>query len=141
MAFSFQLLFLYELESPICGFDGSLDDYYIFSGVGIDKIEKSKTIKEKNGWKKTVVAISFIANIGILVFFKYFDFLLDNLNIFLDMVGMSVVTRSFDIILPVGISFYTFQALGYTVDVYRGDIEAEKNIFQYALFVSFFLSL
>lgn len=109
-----------------------------FSGIGIDKLEKLEAIKNKTKWKKAVVAISFIANIGILMFFKYFDFLLDHLNIFLRVVGMSAVTRPFDIILPVGISFYTFQALGYTVDVYRGDIKAEKNIFRYALFVPFF---
>lgn len=112
-----------------------------FSGIGIDKLEKLEAIKNKTKWKKAVVAISFIANIGILMFFKYFDFLLDHLNIFLRVVGMSAVTRPFDIILPVGISFYTFQALGYTVDVYRGDIKAEKNIFRYALFVPFFPQL
>ena len=54
---------------------------------------------------------------------------------------MPTVNTSLDVLLPVGISFYTFQALGYTVDVYRREIEAEKNFFRYALFVSFFPQL
>ena len=91
--------------------------------------------------KKAVVALSFIINLGILVFFKYFDFLLDNLNTVLNGFGMKGIVNHFNIILPVGISFYTFQALGYTIDVYRGTIEAEKNFLKYALFVSFFPQL
>ena len=55
--------------------------------------------------------------------------------------GLSLVAPSIDVVLPVGISFYTFQALGYVIDVYRGDIYAEKNFIQYALFVSFFPQL
>ncbi len=91
--------------------------------------------------KKLVVAGSFLTNLGILAFFKYFDFLLSNLNLLLTSVGISAIQKPFDIILPVGISFYTFQALSYTVDVYRGDIQPEKNFFRYALFVSFFPQL
>lgn len=91
--------------------------------------------------KKIVVACSFTINLGILFFFKYFDFILVNFNSLLIKVGGSVIEKPFDVILPVGISFYTFQALSYTVDVYRQDIKAEKNIFQYALFVSFFPQL
>lgn len=56
-------------------------------------------------------------------------------------IGVTVKFPVFDYLLPVGISFYTFQALGYTIDVYRGDIDAEKNFFRYALFVSFFPQL
>ncbi len=99
--------------------------------------------KSKNnvGLKKMWVALSFSVNIAILFFFKYFDFALSNINAVLAQFNFEVVNPAFDVILPVGISFYTFQALGYTVDVYRGDIDAEKNVLRYALFVSFFPQL
>lgn len=80
-------------------------------------------------------------NIGILFFFKYFDFFVNTLNKILGVLGIELLDKPFDLLLPVGISFYTFQALGYIIDVYRGRIEPEKNIFRYALFVSFFPQL
>ncbi len=85
--------------------------------------------------------MSFLINIGILLFFKYSNFVINNLNSLLSVFGIFSNKKSFDIILPVGISFYTFQALSYTMDVYRGEIKAEKNFFRYALFVSFFPQL
>ena len=88
--------------------------------------------------KKTVLALTFAASLAVLVFFKYFDFLLGNLNTVLGMLGAGPVSRPFSLALPAGISFYTFQALGYLVDVYRGDTKPEKNFVRYALFVSFF---
>lgn len=92
-------------------------------------------------YKKLFVLISFILNLSILFFFKYFNFLIDNLNYIFEKFHLSWNLPAFDIILPVGISFYIFQALGYTVDVYRQEIKAEKNFFRYALFVSFFPQL
>lgn len=92
-------------------------------------------------YKKICVAFSFVINLGILFFFKYFDFALENVNRVLDIFHITMLKKPFDVLLPVGISFYTFQALGYTVDVYRGDIAAEKSIIKYALFVSFFPQL
>lgn len=89
--------------------------------------------------KRAVVAMSFLINLAILVVFKYSGFLIENLNGLLNVFGISV--RPFDVILPVGISFYTFQALSYTVDVYRKTVEPERNILKYALFVSFFPQL
>lgn len=91
--------------------------------------------------KKLWVALSFISNLGILFFFKYFDFAIENINIILNKLHITLITPSFDVLLPVGISFYTFQALSYTVDVYRGDVKPEKNLGKYALFVSFFPQL
>jgi len=91
--------------------------------------------------RKWIVAICLLVNLGILFFFKYFDFFLDSLNKVLSKVGIQAVESSFSVLLPVGISFYTFQALGYIIDVYRGKIEAEKNPLRYALFVSFFPQL
>lgn len=91
--------------------------------------------------KKACVFISVVLNLGILIFFKYANFLIDNMNGLLCRVGIELVIRQFDILLPVGISFYTFQALSYTIDVYRGAIKAEKNFLRYALYVSFFPQL
>lgn len=91
--------------------------------------------------KKCVVAISFISNLSILFFFKYFDFAIENINAVLAALNIELLNPQFDVLLPVGISFYIFQALSYTMDVYRGDIKAEKNVLKYALFVSFFPQL
>lgn len=91
--------------------------------------------------KKCAVALSFIANLGILGFFKYFNFAADTIYVLLNKLGFSASAPKFDILLPVGISFYIFQALSYTMDVYRGEIKAEKSFFKYALFVSFFPQL
>ena len=110
------------------------------SGLCIDWINGSGA-DNKVKVKKIVVAASFGINILILVVFKYSGFILDSLNVVLRESGIRVLEMPFDIVLPVGISFYTFQALSYTMDVYRGDISAEKNILKYALFVSFFPQL
>lgn len=91
--------------------------------------------------KKLALWGSLVINLGLLFFFKYFDFLLLNLNTILQAFHITVLQKPFDLLLPVGISFYTFQALGYTIDVYRGDIKAERDFFRYALFVSFFPQL
>lgn len=120
-----------------------------FSGIFIEKInnrisdknETDEEYKKAIRQKKQVVAVSFTVNLLILVFFKYFDFLLGNINGILSRFGISIVEKPFDVLLPVGISFYTFQALSYTMDVYRNEIKAEKNILKYALFVSFFPQL
>ena len=112
------------------------------SGLLIEKV-KQKTCEEKRKikLKKFVVAASFIINLGILFYFKYFNFAIDLITKVFAQIHIQVNVPVFDIILPVGISFYTFQALSYTMDVYRDDIFAEKNFFKYALFVSFFPQL
>ena len=91
--------------------------------------------------KRLWVLLSFASNLAILFFFKYFGFFLDNLSAALALAGVAFKRPAFDVILPVGISFYTFQALSYTMDVYRGEVEPERNPFRYALFVSFFPQL
>ncbi len=108
------------------------------SGILLGKCSEAETAVKVKKW---IVAVSFFVNLSILAFFKYFDFMLGNVNAVLQNVGIGPLTRSFDLLLPVGISFYTFQALGYTIDVYRKEIEPEKNILRYALFVSFFPQL
>lgn len=80
-------------------------------------------------------------NLGILLFFKYGNFLIASLDRGLELLHIGSVDQRLYFLLPVGISFYTFQALGYTIDVYRGDVRAETNLIRYALFVSFFPQL
>lgn len=110
-----------------------------FSGILLQWFKTKRPEDEKG--KKGIVAVSFVLNLAILFFFKYFNFTVESINAILSHTGLPTVNTSLDVLLPVGISFYTFQALGYTVDVYRGEIEAERNFFRYALFVSFFPQL
>ena len=108
------------------------------SGIVMERLRNSRIEQDQKEKKmKQVILISIIINLAILFFFKYFGWCLDNIST----VFKHSITLPFDIILPVGISFYTFQALGYTIDVYRGDIRVERNILKYALFVSFFPQL
>ena len=95
----------------------------------------------KAGQKKLWVALSFLINLGILAVFKYGGFFAENVNALLASLGLSGRIGAPDVLLPVGISFYTFQALSYTMDTYRGQIDAERNFFVYALYVSFFPQL
>nr|MBQ8253258.1 MBOAT family protein [Lachnospiraceae bacterium] len=111
------------------------------SGIGLGKAGKIKDKKKEILAKKWIVAGSFVTNLGILFFFKYFDFALIQVNRVLGRIGVQMIDKPFDVLLPVGISFYTFQALSYTMDVYRKEIEPEKNLLKYALFVSFFPQL
>lgn len=108
----------------------------------IEKTKKSNNKEIKKKWKgKVIVALSVIINLAILFYFKYINFGLSILGSALAVVNIQINRPQFDIILPVGISFYTFQTLSYTIDVFRDDVYAEKNFFRYALFVSFFPQL
>ena len=100
-----------------------------------------KAARQRVWLKKLAVAFSLILNLGILFFFKYFDFVFRTLETVLGEFEIAFESPKLDILLPVGISFYIFQAVGYTIDVYRDKINAEKNILRYALFVSFFPQL
>ena len=91
--------------------------------------------------KKIYLGLCFFVNLAILFVFKYYGFTVNFLNKILGLVGVSLNLPLINVLLPVGISFYTFQALGYIVDVYRGEIKAERNFINYALFVSFFPQL
>lgn len=95
---------------------------------------------EKKKYQQLTIIGSFTVNLGILIYFKYTNFLIDAVNHIMSELHLGTIP-TVDILLPVGISFYTFQALGYTIDVYRGEIKAEKNLLKYALFVSFFPQL
>lgn len=101
----------------------------------------SSELERKRIFKKVTMALCIIINLGILATFKYGNFFVESFNSFLSALHLSTIQRRFDFLLPVGISFYTFQALGYVIDIYRGNIKAEKSLIRYALFVSFFPQL
>ena len=111
-------------------------------GLALERIKNADLPEEaKIRRKKQAVAVSFILNLSVLAWFKYVNFGLSLLQQAFSLAHVEHAVPRFDILLPVGISFFTFQALGYTMDVYRGEIYAEKNFFRYALFVSFFPQL
>lgn len=112
------------------------------SALIISKVRKCPTPnQQKRTTEKSVLVICLLINIGVLFFFKYYDFVFSNASFVCGKIGIQIQYPKFDILLPVGISFYTFQALGYIIDVYRGEVKAEKNFLRYALFVSFFPQL
>ena len=96
---------------------------------------------QKENLRKLVLGLCILSNLGILFYFKYINFAVDTIQNLFALVNIDLRVPEFDILLPVGISFYTFQALGYAIDVYRNTIYPEKNFFRYALFVSFFPQL
>ncbi|MEI7595015.1 MAG: MBOAT family O-acyltransferase [Bacteroidota bacterium] len=109
-----------------------LVDY--FAGI---LIEKSKTKSEKRWW----LIASLIANIGCLAVFKYYNFANDNISALMQFFGMKNPIPFLSIILPIGLSFHTFQAMSYTIEVYRSNFKAEKHFGYYALYVLYFPQL
>ncbi len=97
-------------------------------------------LKEKKH-KKIAMWAGIVFNIGLLGYFKYTGFFLEVVQRVCDVLHLPVTTPKVSILLPVGISFYIFQALSYMIDVYKGRVKAERNLFKYALFVSFFPQL
>lgn len=127
-----------------------------FSALWISSVaRKAKTVLEENKkiWdraqkkafkaklqkrKQRIVALTLVINFGILVFLKYYNFFAGSLNDILGIFGAHQSAPTLQLMLPLGISFYTFQSMGYVVDVYREKVAAERNFFKIALFVSFF---
>jgi D-alanyl-lipoteichoic acid acyltransferase DltB (MBOAT superfamily) len=91
--------------------------------------------------KKAWLVFSLVVNLGMLGFFKYFNFFEDNLFYFLRLAGYEPSWVSINILLPIGISFYTFQALSYVIDIYRGDLVPTKSIVDFAVYKAFFPQL
>lgn len=99
-------------------------------------------VEKSNDKHRTIyLVVSLLLNLGILFIFKYYDFINSSVTFLLSQWGLKWDVPNLHLLLPVGISFYTFQAIGYSIDVYRGTIPAERNFFTYALFVSFFPQL
>ncbi len=92
----------------------------------------------KSTRRKMWLSISIVNNLGLLSFFKYGGFVTDNLNLLLSSLGIPYALPAPGILLPIGISFYIFQSMSYTIDYYRGNIERETSLIRYATFVSLF---
>lgn len=110
----------------------TLVDYSV--GLGLAK-------EEKKAKRRVLLYTSIIVNLGFLGFFKYYNFFLDNFVSAFSFFGTSINANSLNIILPVGISFYTFQTLSYSIDVYKRKLEPTKDLIAFSAFVSFFPQL
>jgi len=110
----------------------SIIDFIV--GIGLSKTDKPQK-------RKGLLYISIFVNLGFLGFFKYFNFFAENFSQAFTLLGNPISVSSLNIILPVGISFYTFQTLSYSIDVYKRKLEPTKDIFAFFAFVSFFPQL
>src|SRR3989440_6242009 len=88
--------------------------------------------------RRLLLTINITGNLGLLCYFKYANFFLDSLRQALEAAGMHSALRPLEVILPVGISFYTFEAINYMVDVYRGHVKAQRSLPHFMLFILFF---
>ena len=104
-----------------------------FAGIFIEK--------SRGATRRLMLLASLIANVGVLAIFKYCDFLIENLAALEHFCGFSSNLHSLRIILPIGLSFHTFQAMSYTIEVYRGHQKAERHFGIYALYVMFYPQL
>jgi len=110
----------------------TLVDYWV--GRALERVEASRG-------RRALLVTSLALNLGLLGVFKYYGFFVESARGLLAVLGLSVATRVPEIVLPVGISFYTFQTLSYTIDLYRGRLEPVRSLPDFALFVSFFPQL
>ncbi|MFZ4520165.1 MAG: MBOAT family O-acyltransferase [Bacteroidales bacterium] len=129
LAASYFFYLLWKVEFVLVLMSATLVSYY-------SALQMGKLPGKKQRFK--YLAFSLVINLGMLFFFKYLGFFTEISNLFIGITGGSYSIPYYSILLPVGISFYTFQTIGYTIDVYRGVIKPEKNPGIYALFVSFF---
>lgn len=114
----------------------------LFFTIGIDyyagiKLEDAKDHKQK----KLFLILSLIANIGVLVIFKYYNFINENITALLTNFGVDNPIPVLNILLPIGLSFHTFQAMSYTIEIYRGNQKAERHFGIYSLYVMFYPQL
>ncbi len=120
---SFLLLLLFSTAVDYC------------CGLGIEKYRGRKAVM------RLLLMTSVVMNLGLLFFFKYWDFFGENINSLCAGLGLGYRVARLGLILPVGISFYTFQTMSYTIDVYRGDFPAERDLITFALYVTYFPQL
>jgi alginate O-acetyltransferase complex protein AlgI len=105
-----------------------------FAGIWIYKTQERKK-------KKHILLLSIFANVGVLVIFKYYNFIVENINIVSHSISHHSILPIWNIILPIGLSFHTFQAMSYTIEVYRGRQKPERHLGIYALYVMFYPQL
>jgi alginate O-acetyltransferase complex protein AlgI len=126
-SFFFYISWSAELALVICV--SCVLDYFLARGM---------EVSTSRGLRKLFLSISLVANLGLLCYFKYANFFLQSLAEALQAVGYAAVPPVLSVILPIGISFYTFEAINYTVDVYRRRVPAERNLAHFMLFITFF---
>ncbi len=129
---SYLFYMCWKVEYIILIITSTLIDYFAAIAIG-----KTESIAKK----KIYLSISLFSNLGILFFFKYFNFFSKSLQSALNHYSIAYEALSLDVLLPVGISFYTFQTLSYTIEVYKGNKQVEKHFGIFALYVSFFPQL
>jgi D-alanyl-lipoteichoic acid acyltransferase DltB (MBOAT superfamily) len=101
----------------------------------------ARTMEDRPDSRRLMLGLSLVVNLGLLGFFKYFGFFVDNVHAVLSVVGLDLPRPALAIVLPVGISFYTFQELSYTIDVYRGTLRARRRLLDFAAFVCLYPQL
>lgn len=134
----------FHLLMASCAFYSFFIPIYIlilFFTIIIDYIAGIWIEESKGKNRKTALIMSLIANIGVLSVFKYCNFFVDNFNAVLFKINPDQILPHWDIILPIGLSFHTFQAMSYTIEVYRGNQKAERHFGIYALYVMFYPQL
>ena len=110
-------------------------------GSAILDFSLAQVIHHRPAWTRACVATSVVGNLSLLAYFKYANFFIGNVAAALGALGLPADLRTLSVVLPVGISFYTFQTMGYTIDVARGEVRARERFVDYALYVSFFAQL
>lgn len=110
----------------------SLIDYFV--AIGLDRAKSE-------GARRWLLSASLAGNLGVLGFFKYYGFFVESMADLLRVLGVQFEMRVLEVVLPVGISFYTFQTMSYTIDVYRGQIRATRDLASFLAYVSFFPQL
>ena len=123
-----------------CFFYGYVHPWFLLPLIFSASIDYVSAIQmeRRPARKRVFLLLSLISNLGLLAFFKYFNFFIDNVAAAASAIGLNFSGPALRVILPVGISFYTFQALSYTIDVYRGKIPARRSYLTLAAFVTFF---
>lgn len=127
-----------------CRIEGLQEKQSLYLKAHRESLGKEEKKTYKRGIQKRqrrLLLAALLLNLGILAVVKYTNFVIGNVNGLLHFLGNGKELQTLDLLLPMGISFYTFQAVGYIIDVYRGTCSAEKNPFRFALFVSFFPQL
>lgn len=110
----------------------SFSDYFIGRAIDLDNDKKQR---------KRLLVLSLLINLGILGFFKYYNFFTESFTDFISLFGFESNPALLNIVLPVGISFYTFQTMSYTIDIYRGKMKSTNSLLEFMTFVSFFPQL
>ncbi len=137
----FRWMWLLAASSAFYMFFRPIYIFILVFTIGVDYLA-GRFIEDARGWRrKSWLIASLCANVGVLAFFKYWNFLAGNLNSISSALHWNYQPQLLDILLPIGLSFHTFQAMSYTIEVYRGGQSAERHLGIYALYVMFYPQL